>query len=65
MSSLHSPKDGDVASVAIHTIDRDGALAELAGLGWAVAEQSEEPGAPSGGDSDGSSPDGFEAAAGS
>ena len=36
MSTRHTPKAGDVATVAIHVDDREEALAELAEMGWSL-----------------------------
>ena len=40
MSHEHSAKDGDLVTVALHTLEREEALAELAELGWVVVEAS-------------------------
>ncbi len=38
MSSEHSPKPGDVATVALHVLGREDAVAELAELGWIASQ---------------------------
>ncbi len=40
MSRAHSAKNGDLVTVALHTLEREEALAELAELGWVVVEAS-------------------------
>jgi hypothetical protein len=51
MSTRHTPKAGDVATVAIHVDDREEALAELAEMGWSLVVL-EEPDEKEGGDAE-------------